>query len=165
MVYVNFKQIFNQSDLLEEYIWKINEMCQEMDMIAWKGRNYFHDIAMVRLRRIRKIDEVIYEVTDKQDYRRIRRGVLNFVGKIGKILFGTPDDDNADYYNGKKIEHFERNSDILRELMKEEIYIVKSSFGTVEETLTYVQYNEENVKKGLTLRRLMSYIYIWSTHS
>jgi len=99
---VNFKQIFNQSDLLEEYIWKINEMCQEMDMIAWKGRNYSHDMAMVRLRRIRKIDEVIYEVTDKQDYRRIRRGVLNFVGKISKILFGTPDDDNADYYNGKK---------------------------------------------------------------
>jgi hypothetical protein len=102
VVYVNFKQIFNQSDLLKEYIWKINEMCQGIDMIAWKGRNYFHDIAMVRLRRIRKIDEVIYEVTDnKQDYMRIRRGVLNFVEKISKILFGTPDDDDADYYNGK----------------------------------------------------------------
>ena len=57
---------------------------------------------------------------NKQDYRRIRRGVLNFVGKITKIHFGTPDDD--DYYN-KKIEYFERNSDSLRELMKEEIYI------------------------------------------
>jgi hypothetical protein len=126
-----------------------------MDMIAWKGRNYFHDIEVVRLRRIRKIDEVMYEVTDnKQDYRRIRKGVLNFVGKISKILFGTPDDDDADYYNGKKLKHFERNSDSLRERMKEEIYIVKSSFGTVEETLTDVRYNEENVKKDLTQVKL-----------
>jgi hypothetical protein len=29
MVYVNFKQIFNQSDLMEEYIWKINEMSRD----------------------------------------------------------------------------------------------------------------------------------------
>jgi len=43
------------------------------------------------------------------------------VGKISKTLFGTPDGDDADYYN-KKIEHFERNSDSLRELMTEEIY-------------------------------------------
>jgi hypothetical protein len=50
----------------------------------------------------------------------------------------------------EKIEHFERNSDSLRKLMKEEIHIVKSSFGTVKETLTDVQYNEETVKKGLT---------------
>jgi hypothetical protein len=46
---------------------------------------------------------VIYELTgNKQDYRRIRRGVLNFVGKISKILFGAPGDDDVDYYNEKK---------------------------------------------------------------
>jgi hypothetical protein len=60
------------------------------------------------------------------------------VGKISITLFGTPDDDDADYYN-EKIEHFERNSDSLRELTEEEIYIVKSSFGTVNETLTDVR--------------------------
>ena len=43
------------------------------------------------------------------------------MGKISKTLFGTPDDDDADYCN-EKMEHFERNSDSLRELMKEEIY-------------------------------------------
>jgi hypothetical protein len=108
-------------------------------MRTWKGRNYFHDIAMARLRRIRKIVEVIYEVTDnKQDYRRIRRGVINFVEKISKILFGTPDDDD-DYYYNEKIESFERNSDTLTELMKEQIYTVKSSLGTVNEALSDVQ--------------------------
>jgi hypothetical protein len=63
---VNLRQIFNQSDLLERYIWKINEMCQGTDMKTSKGRNYIRDIAMARLRRIRKIDEVIYEVTDNK---------------------------------------------------------------------------------------------------
>ena len=42
----------------------------------------------------------------------------------------------------------------MRELTKEEIYIVKSSFGTVKETLADVQYNEEKVKKGLTQMKL-----------
>ena len=58
-------QIFNQSDLLEGHIWKINEMCSGIDMRTWKKRNgVFHDIAMARLRGIRNIGEVIYEVTD-----------------------------------------------------------------------------------------------------
>ena len=94
---MNVKQNFHQSDLLERYFWKINEMFQEMDMRIGKERNYFHEIAMARLRRIGKIDEVTYEVTDnKQDCRRIRRGVLNFEVKISKILFGTPDNDDDD---------------------------------------------------------------------
>ena len=38
--------------------------------------------------------------------------------------------------------------------MKDEIYIVKSSFGTVKETLTDVQNNEEKVKKSLTQIKL-----------
>jgi hypothetical protein len=54
----------------------------------------------------------------------------------------------------EKIEYFERNSDSLRELMKEKIYIMKSFFGTVKETLIDVQCNEENVKKGLTQIKL-----------
>ena len=41
---------------------------------------------------------MIYEVADsKQDYKRMWRGVLNFMGKISKILCGMLDKDYIDY--------------------------------------------------------------------
>jgi hypothetical protein len=40
----------------------------------------------------------------------VKQGILNFVGKISKILFGTMDEDDAQYYNDQ-IEHFEQISD------------------------------------------------------
>jgi len=42
-------------------------MCQGTDMRTCEERNYvFHDIAVARLHRIRRIDEVIYEVMDNK---------------------------------------------------------------------------------------------------
>jgi hypothetical protein len=49
-----------------------------------------------------------------EDVRR-RRGVLNFVGQISKILFGTLDENDADYYD-EQIRKFEENSDDLTSL-------------------------------------------------
>ena len=37
VVYVNFKQVLNQSDLLEEYIGKVDEMYQGIYMRDWTG--------------------------------------------------------------------------------------------------------------------------------
>jgi hypothetical protein len=57
---------------------------------------------------------------------RVKRGALNFVGQISKVLFGTMDEDDAQYYNDQ-IEHIERTSDSLRCLLKQQLTVVKSS--------------------------------------
>ena len=62
------------------------------------------------LNRVRRVEELIYEVTSKQGYKTFRKGVLNFAGKISKILFDT-------LYN-EQIERFKQNADSLTELTK-----------------------------------------------
>jgi hypothetical protein len=49
---------------------------------------------------------------------RLRRGILNFVGKISKVLFGTLDENDVDHYS-EQIRGFERNSDDNTDLLKQ----------------------------------------------
>jgi hypothetical protein len=99
----------------EEYIGKVDEMCQGIYMGDWTGCYHFHDIAVDGLNRVRRVEELIYEVTSKQGYKTFRRGVLNFAGKISKILFDT-------VYN-EQIERFKQNADSLTELTKTHTHI------------------------------------------
>jgi hypothetical protein len=85
---------------------------------------------------------------------RKRRGALNFVGEISKILFGTLDADDADYY--EQIKRFEENSEDMTSLMKQQLSIIKASLGTFNETLSDMEYNDKIVQKGLSY--LKSYL-------
>jgi hypothetical protein len=79
---------------------------------------------------------------------RKKRGLFDFVGKVSKILFGTMDEDDAQYYNDQ-IEHFERSSDSLTHLLKQQLTIVRSTLGAINETLLDVTYNEDRMRAGL----------------
>ena len=61
--------------------------------------------------------------------KRIKRGVLNFVEKINKMLFGTLDsDDGKRIYS--KTNNLENSTLKLAELADERIHIIKSGFQT-----------------------------------
>jgi hypothetical protein len=75
-------------------------------------------------------------------------GALNFIGEISKILFGTLDSDDADYYN-EQINHFEETLEDMTSLMKQQLSIVKSSLGTFNETISDMEYNSHVFRNGL----------------
>jgi len=74
--------------------------------------------------------------------------VFNFIGEVSKILFGTMDDDDAQYYN-EQIKHFEQNSGRTTDLLKQQLYVVKSSLGAVNDSLSGVVYKEAKMREGL----------------
>jgi hypothetical protein len=57
-------------------------------------------------------------------------------------------DEDAQYYN-EQIRHFEENSESMTHLMKQQLTVVKSSLGAINETLSDLEYNEAKVKEGL----------------
>jgi hypothetical protein len=92
---------------------------------------------------------VLVEITDsKSSRKRVRRGVFNFIGEISKILFGTMDSEDVEYYNGQ-IWYFEENSDSMTSLLKQQLSVVKSTLGAVNETFSDMEYNESVVRTGL----------------
>jgi hypothetical protein len=77
------------------------------------------------------------------------------VGKVSKVLFGTMDEDDAEYCNDQ-IELSERNSNSLTLLLKQQRTVVKSALGAVNETLSDMAYRENNVTGGL--KQLLHYV-------
>jgi hypothetical protein len=59
------------------------------------------------------------------------------------------DDSDAKYYN-EQIKLFEQGSEDLTALMKQQLSVVKSSLGAVNNTLSDVEYNEELLKQGMS---------------
>jgi hypothetical protein len=69
---------------------------------TWTECNYFHDIAESKVGLIKSTESLLSEITDpKYSRKRVRRGVFNCVGEVSKILFGTMDNEDVEYYKGK----------------------------------------------------------------
>ena len=68
--------------------------------------------------------------------------MFNFVRELSKILFGTLDEDDVKYYNDQ-IKLFERNSEDVDTLLKQQLSVMKSSLGAVNNTLIDMAHNED----------------------
>ena len=77
-----------------------------------------------------------------------KRGVFNFIGGISIILFGTLDNENANYYTNK-ISHLENEQLDFLKLSKEQITVVKTTLRSVNSTLLTVSENEKSLDKVL----------------
>jgi hypothetical protein len=122
--------------VLEKYKNNINKLCQEVEIRNWTQCNHVHEIANDKFYQVQSTEKLLLDITyHKYSRKRVRRVVFNFIGEVSKILFGTMDDDDAKYYN----EHtrlFEENSDSMTNLLKQQLYVVKS-LGAINETLRY----------------------------
>jgi hypothetical protein len=79
-----------------------------------------------RLQQIRNTQRLLSDITQKgEDYGRYKRGLSNFVGKFSKALFGTMDDDDAQYYHDQ-IDRFEQGSTTLTQLVKQQLIVVNT---------------------------------------
>jgi hypothetical protein len=58
------------------------------------------------------------------------------------------DNEDAEYYNGQ-IWYFEENSNSMTSLLKQQLSVVRSTLGAVNETLSDMEYNESVVRTGL----------------
>jgi hypothetical protein len=67
---------------------------------------------------------------------------------MSKTLFGTMDEDDAKYYNDQ-IRLFEQNSEDMKTLLKQQLSVVRSSLGAINNTLTDVENNENLLKERM----------------
>jgi hypothetical protein len=94
---------------------------------------------------------------NQNSYHRRKRGVLNFVREISKILFGTLTQSDAETYNSH-ITELEREQKEFLHLSKEQMTIIKTTITSVNSTIQKVNQNERILKEGLA--KLSNY----STH-
>ena len=119
-------------------------------MRYWTGCSQFRESVSDGFRHLRSSESLLTDTAGKQyEDSRLRRGILNFVGEISKVLFGTLDENYADYYD-EKILNFERNSEDTTDLLKQQVYVIKSTLGALNDTLADMEHNDKLVRKGLS---------------
>jgi hypothetical protein len=139
---------------------RVSEFCQKI-----KSKNWYHytdcgnfeqymtskNKYMDNLKDL--VDE--YMTTNVQNQnRRSKRGVLNFVGEVSKILFGTLTQSDARRYN-EHIQEVEREQKEFLHLSKEQMTTVKTTTASVNSTLKKVNKNENILREGL--KKLYNY--------
>jgi hypothetical protein len=149
VVYVNLNKIDNETLMLRQYVHHVQRLCQATIVRNWTGCVHFGSDTRLRLNQLAKTEGLLKEITGQETgHKRKKRGVFNFIGELSKVLFGTMDDDDAKYYNDQ-IKLFEQNSEDMSTLLREQLSVVRSSLGAVNNTLTDVEYNENLLKEGI----------------
>lgn len=125
-VYVNLTKTDNETLMFRQDVHHIDMLCQKTSIKNWTGRAHFDADTRQRLNQITRTENLLKEITGQHTGGiRKKREVFNFVGKLSKILFGTMDEDDAKYY--EQIKLFEQNSEDMTSLLKQQLYVVKSS--------------------------------------
>jgi hypothetical protein len=108
VVYVNLGQTDRDIEQLGQYIAHINQLCHTTEIQNWTDCSHFNIISMGTFKRIKGSENLLRELIGKNPKPlRKRRGALNFIGEISKILFGTLHEDDANYYN-EQIKHLRK---------------------------------------------------------
>lgn len=132
--YVNLAPLEGKEKILKFFIDKIDILCyikygkheitcsgsQELERLQRKMKSLKVDRETV--------NDLIGRSDDVNNKQRKKRGVFDFVGQIAKILFGTLDSTDADYYNDQ-IDLVYNNSKQLTDLYKKQINIIQSTIG------------------------------------
>jgi len=150
IVYVDLKAEDLEIDNLGFYINHVDRLCNSVEVKNWTGCSQFRESISDRFRHLQSSERLLTDTVGKKyEDSRFRRGILNFVGEISKVLFGTLDENDADYYD-EQIRNFERNSEDTTDLLKQQVYVIKSTLGALNDTLADMEHNDKLVKKGLS---------------
>jgi hypothetical protein len=127
------------------------EFCKRHEHLFWT--NYTGCLNSIRQndRQIKEVNGLklsLRQLTQDSVSRRKKRGVFNLVGEISKILFGTMDDHDANYY-ADKVSQLEREQLDFLKITREQISVVKATLRSVNSTLRTVLENEKILSKGL----------------
>ncbi|XP_067204288.1 uncharacterized protein [Linepithema humile] len=138
--YVNLAPLEEKEKILKFYAEKIEILCYSRyhmygNNITCSGLQELERIKrrLITLKTEREtINDMVGRFDDEIRFNnrgaRVKRGVFDFVGQISKILFGTLDSSDANYYN-EQIDLVYNNSKQLTELYKKQISIMRSTIN------------------------------------
>jgi hypothetical protein len=154
VTYINLRTVDDNFRTLRNYAQMSVDFCKKHEHMFWV--NYTGCLNTIRqtdrpIKEVNDLKLILRQLTRNEDellHTRNKRGVFNFIGGISKILFGTLDNEDANYY-ADKITHLENEQLDFLKHSKEQISVVKTTLRSVNSTLLTVSENEKFLSKGL----------------
>jgi hypothetical protein len=148
IVYVDLNAEDLEVNALGLYINHVDRLCNSIEVKNWTGCSQFREAITDRFRHLQTSEDLLREMVGKRNGDpRQKRGLMNVIGEISKVLFGTLDENDAEYYD-EQIRRFEANSDDTTELLKQQVFVLKTTLGAFNETLRDVEYNDKLMLMG-----------------
>ena len=134
VTYINLDIVDDNFRTVKNYAQMCADFCKRHEHKFWANNtgclNSIHqtDRAMKEVNDLRLILRQLTGTEDEPIHTHNKRGAFNFFGGISKILFGTLDNEDANYYTDK-ISHLENEQLDYLNLSKEQITVVKVPLG------------------------------------
>jgi len=99
VIYINLREENIEIGSLWAYIDHVDKLCNSLEIKNWTGCGQFKNSVNDRFLHLETNTDILADIIGKDNGEsRWRRGVLNFVGKISKMLFGMLDEDGQAYF-------------------------------------------------------------------
>ena len=97
LVYVDLNAEDLEEGALGEYIDHVDRLCNTIEVRNWTGCSQFREATADRFRHLQTSENLLKGNVGKgYGNTRPKRGFMNFIGEISKVLFGTLDDKDAE---------------------------------------------------------------------
>ncbi|XP_063236303.1 uncharacterized protein LOC134538755 [Bacillus rossius redtenbacheri] len=150
VTFVNIRQIDVNFENVKRYVFMVNNLC--------KREEYTHknktlcNLSMSRIRTtiesLTKARTIIAEMTESKARRKRSIFPFNIIGQLSRVLFGTLDEEDAEFYSQKISKLEEEQLDFLK-LGKEQMLVVKSTIHSVNQTMRNMYSNQKSLQQGL----------------
>ncbi|XP_068081928.1 uncharacterized protein [Anabrus simplex] len=157
VTYVNLEALNDAYNVGKKYIQRTMRLCSELEVnLTYTCENEVK-LLIMQLNKTQNLRELIRQTTkteekENSDQNRMKRGVLNFVGSIAKILFGTLDSQDAAYYQSH-IKDLESENLSMLKIAKEQMIVVKSTLQSMNSSLYDVAKNEKELSDNIATIR------------
>lgn len=116
----------------------------------------FAKLARPIINQVEKEKDILNQlVGHKVVQNRRKRSLFNFVGKATKFLFGTLDEDDAEYYN-ERITQFTENEQHLVQILKDQSHVIQTTITNFNDTIRNLNINEKILKENMDKLEILS---------
>jgi hypothetical protein len=150
--YINLKPTGDLWRKVKNHQKRVLQYCQEMESAPWyhlTDCTSFKTYVNPKIRYINTLKDLVAEYLKTDVPKRKKRGVLDFVGEISKILFGTLTQSDAREYNSH-ISQLEREQQEFLHISSEQMTVIKSTINSVNLTMRRIDQNEKALRDSLT---------------
>lgn len=155
ITFVNMKSHEQKHKLIKTYYGLTVRICGQSKEMQKFCENFLRVSESV-LRSIEQHKETLeYLVGHNSTKNRYKRGLVNAIGRVSKLIFGTLDDEDADYYNSR-ISQFTKNEQNLAQIIREQSHVIQTTISNFNSTISNLN-NNEKVLKG-NLDKLIEYV-------
>lgn len=151
VTYINMEQMKDSLGQIKRHSRSLFQFCDGLKNRTWysyTGCQSFRPYVNNKIRQLERLRDILADYLQAEQTHRTKRGVLDFVGQVSKILFGTLDEDDAKYYTSK-IGELEGEQKTFLRVAHDQMLVIKSAITTFNSTMRDVQENERILKNGL----------------